>query len=125
MSWLWIVVIGMGVGFVSGLFGKGASAIATPLLHLAGVPALIALAAPLPATIPSTLAAGAAYWRGRFIDHGRLGHIDWTLVLVFGAASIPLAYLGARVALRTEPARLERLYGAALLALGIVLLVAR
>ena len=246
MSWFWVVVIGMGVGFVSGLFGKGGSAIATPLLHLAGVPALIALAAPLPATIPSTLAAGAAYWRGRFIDrrvflwslafgipatvagalatrwiggvvlvrvtdviiallgvrflfakshcqevvekpsayglrlavvatvvglasgllansggfllaplyltvlrlpiknafasslavasvlaipgtlvHWRLGHIDWRLVLVFGAASIPLSYLGARVALRTDPVRLERLYGAALLVLGIVLLVFR
>ena len=25
--WFWVVVIGMGVGFVSGLFGKGGSAI--------------------------------------------------------------------------------------------------
>lgn len=246
VSWFWVVLIGMGVGFLSGLFGKGGSAIATPLLHLAGVPAIIAVAAPLPATIPSTLAAGAAYWRGRFSDrevllwslafgipataagafatrwiggaflvrlteiiiallglrflfgpshpqhvvrkpsayrvrlavvatvvgvvsgllansggfllaplyltvlrlpiknafatslavasvlaipgtlvHWRLGHIDWALVLVFGAASVPLSYLGARVALRTNPARLKRFYGAALLALGIVLLVFR
>jgi uncharacterized membrane protein YfcA len=246
MSWLWVVVVGMGVGFVSGLFGKGGSAIATPLLHLVGVPAMVALAAPLPATIPSTLAAGAAYWKGRFIDrqvffwslafgipataagalatrwiggaillrvtdviiallglrfllapthpeehgpkpggyrlrlavvatvvgvasgllansggfllaplyltvlrlpiksafasslavasvlavpgtfvHWRLGHIDWTLVLVFGAASVPLSYLGARVALRTDAVRLERLYGGALLVLGVVLLTFR
>lgn len=244
MTWLPVVGIGMGVGFLSGLFGKGGSAIATPLLHLAGVPAIIAVAAPLPATIPSTLAAASAYWRGRFFDqrvflwsiafgipatvagalcthwisgdflvrltdvviaalglrflffpgapredgcppsayrlrlalvavvvgfasgllansggfllaplyltvlrlpikkafasslvvasvlavpgtlvHWSLGHIDWHLVLVFGAASVPLSYLGARVALRTNAAHLERLYGAALAVLGITLLV--
>ena len=50
-------VIGVGVGFLGGLLGKGGSAIATPLLHAVGVPAIIAVAAPLPATIPSTLIA--------------------------------------------------------------------
>src|ERR1700738_2278207 len=68
MHWWGIAAIGLAVGFLAGLFGKGGSAIATPLLHAAGVPAIIAVAAPLPATIPSTLVASAAYWRARLVD---------------------------------------------------------
>ena len=62
------MLIGLGVGFLSGAFGKGGSAIATPLLHLLGVPALVAIASPLPATIPSTLLASRAYARTGNID---------------------------------------------------------
>src|SRR2546427_6865736 len=72
MRWLGVAAIGLLVGFLSGLFGKGGSAIATPLLHALGVPAIVAVAAPLPATIPSTLVAGAASWRGHpFGGEGR------------------------------------------------------
>lgn len=243
MPWLAIVGIGAAVGFFAGLFGKGGSAIATPLLHAAGIPAIIAVAAPLPATIPSTLAAALAYGRDGLADgavlrwsllwgvpstvlgafatrwigggaivtltdvvvaglglrfllvprpstevvrtpsnvrvrlalvgvivgvssgllansggfllaplylsvlhmrikqafatslvvsamlavpgtivHWALGHIDWTVVVVFGAASIPLSFLGGRVAVRTRPERLERLYGLVLTVTGIALL---
>lgn len=247
MNWFAICAIGVGVGFLAGMFGKGGSAIATPLLHAVGVPAIIAVASPLPATIPSTAVAGAAYWRSHFIDkqvliwsvafgipativgavatrwisgsalveatdvivaalglrflffpmgepkeaigaqghrrlrlaivativglasgllansggfllaplylallrlpikaafatslavatvlaipgtvvHAALGHIDWTVVVVFGAASVPLSWVGAKVALRTNPRRLERIYGAALTILGIGFLVVR
>jgi uncharacterized protein len=243
---LWAALIGVGIGFLSGLLGKGGSAIATPLLHLAGFPAIVAVASPLPATIPSTLAASYAYassgeplvehrvvrwtiacgipatvvgalltrWVGggvlvlatdvvlvalgvRLLVHPRpaadlhelrpapgtpalvaiavavgllagllansggfllaplfvtalrlpiksalasslvvasvlavpgtithavLGHIDWTLVLVFASTSVPLSFTGARVALRTDPQRLERLYGGALVVLGTIFL---
>ncbi len=240
-----VAVIGAFVGFLGGLFGKGGSAIATPLLALVGIPPIVALASPLPATIPSTLAASYAYWRERLIDwrifrwsvfvgipataagayatrwiggdvlvtatevvitalgvrfllrpgapheiaieprgyrlrlvavaatvgilsgllangggfllaplfvvvlrvsikrsfatslavasvlavpgtivHAFLGHIDWSLVAVFGLTSIPLSYLGARVGIRTHPVRLERVYGAGLAVLGATLLLA-
>src|SRR6266545_5382684 len=56
-----IVLIGGGVGFLGGMFGKGGSAIATPLLAEIGVPPIVAVASPLPATIPSTLAAYRHY----------------------------------------------------------------
>ena len=237
--------IGVGVGFLGGLLGKGGSAIATPLLHAIGVPAIIAVASPLPATIPSTMVAGYAYSKERLVDwrvarwsvafgvpatiagalmtrwisgdalvkatdailialglrlligsrgeptpdapaaprsrlllaavatgvgvasgllansggfllaplymtvlrlpiktalasslavasvlaipgtvvHAALGHIDWVLVAVFAATSVPLSFLGARVALRTDPHRLETIYGAALVLLGAVFLV--
>lgn len=245
MPWTAIIIIGAAVGFLAGLFGKGGSAIATPLLHAAGVPAIVAVAAPLPAAIPSTLAAATAYGRQGLADravlwwslgcgipatvagalltrwigggpivlatdvivaglgirflvaphspneivrdrehqrlrvaivatvvgvasgllansggfllaplyltvlrmpikqafatsltvasalavpgtvvHWALGHIDWGVVVAFGCASIPLSFLGARVAMRIRPERLERLYGAVLTVLGIGFLVA-
>src|ERR1700750_127459 len=61
-------VIGIVIGFLGGLLGKGGSAIATPLLHAVGVPAIIAVAAPLPATVPSTLAASWVYWKEHYLD---------------------------------------------------------
>jgi uncharacterized protein len=238
------IVIGAVVGFLGGLFGKGGSAVATSLLHAAGVPAFAAVASPLPATIPSALVAAHRYrdldlvdgrllgwtigvgvpstlagglasryvgggalvlitevvllilgvqimagraeptersgdeddvarWRlaavaagaglaagllanaGGFLlaplfvtvlhrplkvafgtslaaaavlavpgtlTHALLGHVDWALAAVFAAASIPLASLGARVALRTGTERLERRYGAFLVVTSLALL---
>ena len=248
MTWEQLVAvaaIGAGVGLLGGVFGKGGSAIATPLLSLVGIPPIAAVASPLPATIPSTLSASYAYWRERLIDwrvvtwsaaigvpatvlgayatrwidgsvlvtvtelivvglglrfllrpgdphevalmpgayrtrltlvaatigvlsgllansggfllvplylavlklpiktslacslavasvlalpgtlvHAALGHIDWAVVAVFGATSIPLSYLGARLALRTQAVHLERAYGAGLALLGSALLLA-
>ena len=267
--------IGIVIGFLGGLLGKGGSAIATPLLHAVGVPAIIAVAAPLPATVPSTLAASWVYWKEHYLDtkivrtcvlwgvpatlvgaiatrwisggflvsltdvvlvgigirlllnrhtasspadqpatdsqpatdvdgggvavltraatkvapmvvpsattlavvavlvglsagllansggfllaplmitvvklpirsalatslavsavlaipgtivHAALGHIDWTLVAVFAATSVPLSMVGARVALRIDAERLERIYGAVLVVLGATFLLTR
>jgi uncharacterized membrane protein YfcA len=239
-----VALIGAFVGFLGGVFGKGGSAIATPLLALVGIPPIMALASPLPATVPATLAASYVYWRQRLIDwevfrwcllvgipataigayatrwiggetlvtvtevvvtglgvrfllrpgdpheiaaeptdyrrrmilvaagvgllsgllanaggfllaplfvvvlrlsikqsfatslavaavlaipgtmvHAALGHIDWEVVAIFGATSIPLSYLGARTALRTNPVHLERAYGAGLALLGASLIL--
>ena len=240
-----MLVIGAVVGFLGGMFGKGGSAIATPLLHLIGISAIVAVASPLPSTIPATLVAAYAYWKVDLVDreivrwsvlvgvpatilgayasrftgggplvvvtevvlvamgvrllqqpgdphevavettgwrtrlvvvavtvgllsgllangggfllaplfvlvlhlpikrafasslvvaaalavpgtivHAALGHIDWSVVLAFGIAAIPLSAVGARVAIRTESVRLERVYGAGLVALGLATLAA-
>lgn len=246
VMWIEIALIGAGIGFLGGLFGKGGSAVATPLLFLAGVPAITAVASPLPATIPSTLVAADAYRRRGLVElrtvgwsllvglpatiagavatrwiggtalvsatevilvgiglrllispsaapasedppaqtavwrlvlvgalvgflagllansggfllaplylavarlpikaalgasltvaavlavpgtlvHASLGHIDWAVAAVIAITSIPASRAGAVVALRTASERLERLYGAALVVLGVVLLVA-
>jgi len=244
MTWWLIAVIGAGVGFVAGLFGAGGSAVGTPLLHAAGVPAFYAIASPLPVAIPLAASASLAYWKAGLIDrtllwrtlwfavpatvagalitpligggplvaatdllviaigvrfvarptiaatpagqpvhdmrrvaivaivvgliggllgnsggfllvplfvlvlhlrlkpalatslaasaflaipgtitHAALGHIDWTIVAVYGVAAIPAAYLGARLALRTPTGPLTRIYGAFLATLGLVLFV--
>ncbi len=246
MTLLWVALVGAGIGLLGGMFGKGGSAVATPLLHAFGVPAIIAVASPLPATIPSTLSASWAYWREDFVDwrlvrwsiafgipatiagavatrwidggalvkvtdvvlvglgarfavpqrkrptrrgdaprqhpaalaavatvvgvasgllansggfllaplyvavlrrpikvafasslavasvlavpgtivHVALGHIDWSVVAVLAVTSVPLSFAGARLALRTDPAHLERIYGIALGVLGVAFLIA-
>jgi uncharacterized protein len=243
VQWLAIIGIGAVVGFLGGMFGKGGSAIATPLLAAVGVPPIVAVASPLPATVPGTLIAYRRYRRlglgdggvirtsvlvgvpatilgavatrwiggellvtvteavvmgiglklvlwpaptevvrddvahrtGRTIAvaatvgllagllanaggfllvplylavlklpiktalacslavasavalpgtvvHAAFGHIDWSVTLVFGLASIPLSSYGARVALQMRADRLERVYGGGLAVLGFVLL---
>lgn len=239
---LMVLVVGAGIGFLGGLLGKGGSAVATPLLLAVGIPPIIAIAAPLPATVPGALVAADRYRRAGLIDrtvliwslmagvpatiigalathwidagvlviatevlivfigvrmlmntgvaetdrsgvdqrgrtvavavvtglaagllansggfllaplfvavlglsikpalgtslavasvlavpgtvvHMMLGHLDLAVVLVFALGSVPLSSLGARVALRTDGARLERIYGGALVVLGVVFL---
>lgn len=91
-----IFLIGIVVGFLGGVFGKGGSAIATPLLSLAGAPGYIAVATPLPATIPGTLVASAAYWKARLWNRSI---ITWSIAI--GAPSTILGsylsqFTGAR-----------------------------
>lgn len=62
------LLTGIIIGFLGGLFGKGGSAVATPLLSLEGFSGFIAVASPLPATVPSTLVASAQYWRSQLLD---------------------------------------------------------
>ena len=84
---VWILCIGIIVGFLGGLFGKGGSAIATPMLNLIGVPGFISVAAPLPATVPGTLVASVEYWR--------LKLIDWQVVRWSIFTGIPASVLGS------------------------------
>ncbi|HEV7525062.1 MAG TPA: sulfite exporter TauE/SafE family protein [Acidimicrobiia bacterium] len=82
-----VLLIGVGVGFLSGTFGKGGAAVSTPLLHALGVPAMVAIASPLPATIPATLLASRGY--------SRAGHVDREVLRVGLVVGVPLTAIGA------------------------------
>lgn len=66
----WVIAfIGIVVGYLSGLLGKGGSAISTPALQIfAGVNPFFALASPLPAAITSTVAATTVYNREQLFN---------------------------------------------------------
>src|SRR5215470_1076529 len=81
--------VGVLVGFLGGLFGKGGSAVATPLLSLIGFPGFVAVAAPLPATVPGTLIASAEYWKSHLLDW----QIFWWSVAVGIPATIAGSWL--------------------------------
>lgn len=81
------LLIGAGAGFCSGAFGAGGSALSTPLLALLGVPPTVAVASPLPATIPTAFNGGRQYLRN--------GHVDRRILRIGLAAGIPLAAFGA------------------------------
>jgi len=108
-------VIGILIGFLGGLFGKGGSAIATPLLSLIGYPGFIAVASPLPATIPGTLIASAEYW------HSQL--LDWAIVLWSIGVGIPATVVGSALTDFTGARPLLILTGVLVLGFGISFLL--
>jgi uncharacterized membrane protein YfcA len=164
-----VALIGVAVGFLGGLFGKGGSAIATPLLALGlrfvlrpGDPDETAAPVRHPRARIVAVAAGVGLISGLLANgggfllaplfvvvlhrsmkdalgtsamlacllavpgtlaHAAMGHIDWTVTLVFALASIPLANAGARLGCRMRLRPLERTYGVALVALSTTFLL--
>lgn len=73
----WVAAAGAAVGILFGVFGVGGSSFATPVLALLGVQGVVAVASPLPATIPTALAGAWTYLRRREVDARVAG---WTLI---------------------------------------------
>lgn len=115
LHYLWIFLIGIIVGFLGGLFGKGGSAIATPMLSLAGVPGFIAVAAPLPATVPGTFVASIEYWK--------LNLIDWQIVRWSIFIGIPAAVAGSFLTIYTGAFPLLALTGFLVLFFGFSFII--
>lgn len=111
LQYLGVFIVGIMIGFLGGLFGKGGSAIATPLLNLIGVPAFISVAAPLPATIPGTFIATVEYWRSKLVDRQIV-----QVSIIFG---IPATIAGAYLTRYTGPVPLLILTGVLVLGFGI------
>lgn len=115
MNWWVIALIGAGVGFFAGLFGAGGSAVGTPLLHAAGVPAFVALASPLPATVPIALAASGAYWERGYVDRRTL---VWSV-----AVGVPATVGGALLTPYVGGVLLVRITEGLVAAIGVRLVV--
>lgn len=112
-AWL-AAAVGLLVGFLSGLFGVGGSSIATPILRLFSVPQLIALATPLPVTLPTAVAGGFVYWRRGMVNVRAAG---WT-----AAGGVPGVVAGSYLT-TVAPGRLLMVCsGAFVMAVGIRLL---
>lgn len=117
MRWFEIILIGLGIGFLGGLFGKGGSAVATPLLYAIGVPAITAVASPLPATIPGTLAAADTYRRA--------GMIDGRTVVVSCATGLPATVIGALVTKWVDGTMLVTITEVILIGIGLRIVLGR
>jgi uncharacterized membrane protein YfcA len=78
---LFLVAIGMLVGFLSGLFGVGGGFLLTPLLIFYGVPAAVAVSTQANQVLATSIAGVSAHWREGQVDT-RLG----TLMLSGGLA---------------------------------------
>ena len=66
--WPEVTVAGVLMGMLYGVFGVGGSSFATPVLGLLGIPGLIAVAAPLPATVPTAIVGMLPYVRRRQVE---------------------------------------------------------
>jgi len=103
----WVVVaalvLGLGSGILSGLFGVGGGILFVPTLVLLGLGQVEAAATSLLAIMP-TAAVGA--WRQR-----AYGNVRARAALVVGLASVAGAALGVQIATRIDESLLRRLFG--------------
>lgn len=110
MHYFGILCVGLGIGMVFGMFGAGGSAFATPLLALLGVSGVIAVASPLPAMLPASI-AGAR----RYLENGNLDRRVARLAILGG---VPGTIIGALASQLIGGNRLIMLSGAMLLVVG-------
>jgi uncharacterized protein len=109
------LLIGAGIGLLSGLFGVGGSSISTPLLRvLLNVPRLVALATPLPVTIPTALSGGLFY--------ARRGLVNRRVVLWTVAGGLPGVLLGSFATSRVSDHLLMALTAIAIAGIGLRIL---
>lgn len=99
------------VGMLFGLFGVGGSSFATPVLALLGVPPLLAVASPLPATMPSAVSAAISYVRR--------GELDWRVAALSVAGGLPGTMAGALLSRAVTGRALLVASGAVLAVIGI------
>jgi uncharacterized membrane protein YfcA len=105
-----ILLVGLLAGTVFGLFGAGGSAFATPMLVLAGVPGAFAIATPLPALLPASLAGAHRYLRA--------GNLDRRVAALAVLGGLPGTIVGALASSLVSGSWLVLLSGALLLVVG-------
>jgi len=96
------VVLGLGAGVLSGLFGVGGGILFVPALVALGLSQLHAEATSLAAILPTV---GAGIWRQQ-----RYGNLRWRAALIIGFASIAGVEAGVQVATSIPETTLRRLF---------------
>jgi hypothetical protein len=109
-----LVGAGLLVGVAYGAFGAGGSAFATPVLALLGLPGVLAVATPLPAMLPASLAGATSYRRS--------SDLDWRAARYTLAGAVPATVLGAVLARVVGGHALLVLSGVLLAAIGVRML---
>jgi uncharacterized membrane protein YfcA len=105
-----LLLAGLAVGTVFGLFGAGGSAFATPVLALLGVPGANAVASPLPALVPAAFAGARR--------HLKAGTLDRRIAGLTIAAGVPGTIAGSLASTWLDGKRLLALSGVMLLVVG-------
>lgn len=116
MTWIALLLIGLGAGILSGMFGIGGGIVMVPaLLFFLNLKELEAIGTSLAAIIPPVGLLGAA-------TYYRAGHINLKYALLLAAGLFVGAYFGAQITTSLNPATVRRLYGSFLLVISIRLL---
>ena len=108
------VLIGGGIGLLGGFVGL--------ILGSLRLPAMLRMGEPLAAAIGTNVTVGFFVGAAGVVGH-LPGGVDWTLLAVGSAASVPGALLGARLTGRLPEAQLKRAIAGILVVAGVALLV--
>ena len=104
-GYLWLPLIGMGIGILVTMFGGGGGFFYVPVLTLLfRVPTQVAAATSLAATIP-TVVVGS-------LEHYRKGNVNMQIGSIFGVAGLVGALTGAYLSTLISSALLQKLFGA-------------
>ena len=68
VNWVFLIGLGLSVGFLSGLFGVGGGFLLTPLLVFYGIPSTVAVGTTLSHIAASSVSGALTQWRRRAID---------------------------------------------------------
>jgi len=114
--------VGAAIGFLSALVGAGGAFLAVPFMTRCSVPMRQAVGTSAALGFPVALASTAGYvlggWSLPAALPGAFGYLYVPGILIVATASVALAPLGARTAHRIPVARLRRIFGLMLGALG-------
>lgn len=83
------LLVGLGTGVVSAMFGVGGAVVSTPAIRLLGASALAAVGTTLPSILPSAAAGSLRY--------NREGLVDWPTVTRAAPAGVLAAVAGSRL----------------------------
>ncbi len=116
MQPLFFILIGLGAGALSGMFGIGGGVLIVPaLMYGMGFSQKTATGTSLAILLPPIgMAAVMQYYRS--------GHVDFRAGLLIAASMFLGGWLGAKFALQLDPKMLKSLFGVFLLLLGAYLL---
>lgn len=85
-----VLIIGIVIGFLSGLLGKGGSALTTPALQVfAGVSPFLALASPLPVSLTNAFSGSVAYYKERLLNK----QVIWLTIIAGFPATVIGSYM--------------------------------
>ena len=108
-----MVLVATTVGVLSGLLANGGGFLLAPLY-------VIVLRTPIKSAFGTSLVVAATLAVPGRSAHAARSHRLGRRRSSFSLTSIPLSYVGGRVAVRTQSTRLERWYGARLVLIGVV-----
>ena len=108
------VLVGGGIGLLGGFVGL--------ILGSLRLPAMLRMGEPLAAAIGTNVTVGFFVGAAGVAGHVA-GGVDWTLLAVGAAASIPGALLGSRLTGRLPEAQLKQALAAILVVAGVAMLV--
>ncbi|MFO1328637.1 MAG: sulfite exporter TauE/SafE family protein [Rubrivivax sp.] len=114
--------VGAGIGLVSGLVGAGGAFLSVPFMTWCNVPIRHAVGTSAALGFPIALANTAGYviagWALAPALPGAMGYLYLPALALIALASTTMAPLGARVAHRTDVARLKRVFALVLFGLA-------
>lgn len=115
---LFLVLIGLSAGILSGLVGVGGGIIMVPLLIIMGFSQHQAQGTSL-AVLALPVTFIAAY------NYQKAGHLDWKVALVIALFFIVGAYFGSKIAINIDQKMLKKIFGFTLLILSFRLIFSK